>query len=185
MGKPEEHLSQAKAIFRKFMEGLDRDAPTTVLCHSDADGVTAGAIMYRALERLGFAYPTILVTGKGESAYTPKTKKLAAETNPEVLFVLDLGCKKEPVVPDVPTLFIDHHRPFGVPPKGVLISSYTWEPIPNASLLIWWLCREVADVDDMDWVAAIGTLSDLGDKAPFDIVPSAKKKYKAKWLKEA
>jgi len=141
--------------------------------------------MYRTLERLGFAYPTILVTGKGESAYTPKTKKLAAETNPSVLFVLDLGCKEEPVVPEVPTLFVDHHRPFGVPPKDVLISSYTWEPIPNASLLVWWLCREVADVEDLDWIAAIGTLSDLGDKAPFDIVPAAKKKYKAKWLKEA
>jgi len=185
MGSPEEHLPKAIATFQKFMEGLDPKAPTTVLCHSDADGVAAGAIMYRALERLGFERLTVLVTGKGENAYTPKTKRLTADTNPATLFVLDLGCKEEPVVSGVPTLFVDHHRPFGVPPEGVLISSYTWEPIPNSSLLVWWLCREMTDVEDMDWVAAIGTLSDLGDKAPFDIVPAAKKKYKAKWLKEA
>lgn len=35
------------------------------------------------------------------------------------------------------------------------------------------------------WIAAIGTLSDLGDKAPFELIGEAKKQYKAKWLKEA
>jgi len=141
--------------------------------------------MYRTLERLGYRDFDIIITGKGQNAYTPAVKKQAADFAPEHLFVIDLGCKDEPVVEGVPTLFIDHHRPFGVPSEGVLISSYTWRPIPNSSLLTWWLCREVADVEDLDWVAAIGTLSDLGDKAPFDIIPEAKKKYKAKWLKEA
>ncbi|MFQ5812359.1 MAG: DHH family phosphoesterase, partial [Anaerolineae bacterium] len=146
MGSPEEHLPEATTAFRGFIEGLDREAPTTVLCHSDADGVAAGAIMYETLKRLGFKELTILVTGKGENAYTPKTKERTAATHPATLFVLDLGCQEEPVVPEVPTLFVDHHRPLGVPPKGTLISSYTWGPIPNSSLLVWWLCSEVADV---------------------------------------
>jgi single-stranded DNA-specific DHH superfamily exonuclease len=181
----EESLPQAIEAFRAFMEGLDRDAPTTVSCHSDADGVTAGAIMHQTLERLGFPRLAILVTGKGQNAYTPRTREQVAATHPATLFVLDLGCQEEPVVPGVPTLFVDHHRPLGVPPLGTLISSHTWEPIPNASLLAWWLCGAVADVDDLEWLAAMGTLSDLGDKAPFDIIPRAKKRYKAKWLREA
>lgn len=181
----EEGLPQAIEAFRAFLEGLDRDAPTTVLCHSDADGVTAGAIMHKTLERLNASRLTILVTGKGQNAYTPRTKEQVAATRPVALFVLDLGCQEEPVVPVVPTLFVDHHRPLGVPPLGTLISSYTWEPAPNAGLLVWWLCRAVADVDDLEWLAAMGTLSDLGDKAPFDIIPRAKKRYKAKWLREA
>jgi len=185
MPTPEEELPQAIETFRAFLAGLDRDASTTVLCHSDADGVAAGAILYRTLERLDFSRLTILVTGKGQNAYTPRTQEEVAATWPETLFVLDLGCQAEPVVPDVRTLFVDHHRPLGVPPLGTLISSYTWEPIPNASLLVWWLCGAVADVDDLEWLAAMGTLSDLGDKAPFDIVPRAKKRYKAKWLREA
>lgn len=67
----------------------------------------------------------------------------------------------------------------------MLISGYTWRPIPNAALLVYWLCSETAAVQDMMWVAAIGTLSDLGHKAPFAIIPRAKKVYKAKWLREA
>jgi len=175
----------ALPAFKGFLQNLDRGAPTAVLCHSDADGVAAGAILYRALQRLGFSDLTILVTGKGANAYTAQTRRRTAAANPVALFVLDLGCLQEPVLSGVPTCFIDHHRPLGVPPEGVLISSYTWQPIPNAALLVYWLCSEVIEIEDMMWVAAIGTLSDLGNKAPFAIIPQAKKVYKAKWLREA
>lgn len=181
----EEGLREAIQAFHSFLSRCPLSFHTLIISHSDADGVAAGAIMYRTLERLGFGNFDIIITGKGQNAYTPATKKQAAAYKPERLFVLDLGCKEEPVVEGAPTLFIDHHRPFGVPPEGVLISGYTWQPIPNTSLLTWWLCKEAADVEDMDWVAAIGTLSDLGEKAPFDIIQQAKRKYQAKWLKEA
>jgi len=178
-------FAAALAAFKGFLQGLDRAAPTTVLCHSDADGVSAGAILYRTLERLRFSDLTILVTGKGANAYTPQTRQRVAAAHPDALFVLDLGCLQEPILPGVPTCFIDHHRPLGVPPEGVLISSYTWQPSPNAALLVYWLCSELTPSEDMLWVAAIGTLSDLGYKAPFAIIPQAKKIYKAKWLREA
>ncbi|MCS7286185.1 MAG: phosphoesterase [Anaerolineae bacterium] len=181
----DEKVQEAVEIFKAFLDRCPLYAHTLIISHSDADGVGAGAIMYKTLERLGFKDFSILITGKGQNAYTPLTKKQATEFAPERLFVLDLGCKEEPVVPGVPTLFIDHHRPYGVPPEGVLVSSYHWDPIPNTSLLTFWLCRSIANIEDLDWVAAIGTLSDLGDKAPFDIVREAKEKYKAKWLKEA
>ena len=181
----EERLKEAIEAFKAFLSRCPPSARTLIISHSDADGIGAGVIMHKTLERLGFKDFSTLITGKGQNAYTPLTKKQAAEFSPERLFVLDLGCKEEPVVPGVPALFIDHHRPYGVPPEGVLISSYYWDPIPNSSLLTFWLCRSVADVEDLDWVAAVGTLSDLGDKAPFDIIKQAKDKYKAKWLKEA
>ena len=178
-------FAAALMAFKGFLQKLNPTAPTTVLCHSDADGVAAGAILYRTLQRLTFSNLTILVTGKGANAYTPQTKQRVAAAHPVALFVVDLGCLQEPVVPGVPTCFIDHHRPMGLPPKGVLISSYTWQPSPNAALLVYWLCSEVTPSEDMLWVAAIGTLSDLGHKAPFTIIPQAKKIYKAKWLREA
>jgi single-stranded DNA-specific DHH superfamily exonuclease len=37
----------------------------------------------------------------------------------------------------------------------------------------------------LDWIAAIGTVSDLGEKAPFEMLAIAKNKYTAKYLKEA
>ncbi len=185
MTEPPE-LAAAREAFRSFIEMLDRSGPVVVLCHSDADGLASGAILGVALERLGFTEVSTLVTGKGENAYTPATRKRVKEAAPETLIVADLGCKAKPsVAVSVPTLFIDHHRPMGVPPEGTLITGYTWDPIPNASLLCFWLCGSVTTVDDLDWIAAVGTLSDLGDKAPFDILPRAKAKYTAKWLKEA
>lgn len=175
----------ALVAFQGFLNHLNPANPTTILCHSDADGVAAGAILYRALQRLDFANLTMLVTGKGANAYTPQTRERVADTKPAALFVLDLGCLQDPVVPGVPTCFIDHHRPLGVPPEGVLISSYTWRPIPNSALLVYWLCAEIIPCEDLLWIAAIGTLSDLGDKAPFSVIAQAKKVYKAKWLHEA
>ena len=40
-------------------------------------------------------------------------------------------------------------------------------------------------VHDLDWLAAVGVLSDLGDKAPWPLLAQAKKRHTAKWLKEA
>lgn len=175
----------ALATFAEFWQHLNPADPTTILCHSDADGVAAGTILYRALQRLDFSRLTILITGKGANAYTPQTKQCVASMHPSALFVLDLGCLQESVLPGIPTCFIDHHRPLGVPPEGILISSYTWHPIPNTALLVYWLCSEYVPCTDMLWIAAIGTLSDLGDKAPFSIIAQAKAMYKAKWLHEA
>lgn len=175
----------AQRTFRTFVESLDRAARTLVLSHSDADGICAGAILYTALRRAGFAKAEILITGKGEHAYTAGTRRQLEGSAPPALFVCDLGCRADPVLPAVPALFIDHHRPLGVPEGSVLISSYSWQPIPNSSLLVWWLCWDVAAMDDLDWVAAMGTLSDLGDDAPFALLPAAKKRYTAKWLREA
>lgn len=178
-------LPAAERTLRAFIEGLDRAGHVLVLSHSDADGVCAGAILYTALQRAGLSRARLEITGKGEHAYTAGTRRRLEELAPPALFVLDLGCRADPVLPGVPTLFIDHHRPLGVPDGGILLSSYAWQPVPNSSLLMWWLAAALAPLDDLDWVAAVGTLSDLGDGAPFAILPAAKKRYTAKWLREA
>lgn len=104
---------------------------------------------------------------------------------PDRLFVLDLGSRSESILPGVPTCFIDHHRPAGIPPGDVLISSYEWEIIPNTSLLVWDLCSAISDVSDLDWIAAIGLLSDLGESAPFPLLAGVFEKYDRRSLKEA
>ncbi len=179
-----EQLPAAGRALQAFVEGIGRPARPLILSHSDADGICAGVILYTALRRAGLE-PALLITGKGEHAYTEDTRRELTARAPAHLFVLDLGCQSDPVLAEAPTLFVDHHRPLGVPPNGVLLSSYTWRPIPNSSLLVWWLAAELAEVEDLEWVAAVGTLSDLGDQAPFALLPRAKKRYTAKWLREA
>jgi single-stranded-DNA-specific exonuclease len=87
--------------------------------------------------------------------------------------VTDLGVNAAGVLPGVPTLYVDHHQPTGAPEApAVVASGYGWDPVPNSSWLMWELLAPLAEaagapVDDLLWVAAVGTVSDLGEKAPW------------------
>jgi single-stranded-DNA-specific exonuclease len=178
-------VATAIAAFERFLGGLDPVAPLTILCHSDADGLASGAVLQRGLARRGHARIATLVTGRGENAWGAAVRERLAATAPAALIVADLGSRAAPLLPGVPTLLIDHHRPEGTPDGATLISAYDWEAIPNTSLLAFWLVAAGIPADDLLWIAAVGTLSDLGDDAPFAIIPTAKRAYTAKWLREA
>jgi len=178
-------LIEAHSAFQSFILSIDKTSRVVVLHDSDADGVAAGVVLARTLERIGFANVARLAPDRERNAWTKENRASVQRLEPAALFVLDLGSNDEPVIAGVPTCFIDHHQPEGVPPNDVLISAYTWEPVPNTSLIVYDLCRELTDVDDLEWIACLGTLSDLGERAPFEIIARAKKRYTAKWLKEA
>ena len=182
---PTPTFDAACRAFDAFVDRLSHDARTVALHDSDADGVTAGVVWQRSFERAGFAQAVRVAPDRERNAWTNANRERVRACAPESLFVLDLGSQPQPIIDDVPTCFIDHHRPEGAPPGATLISAYTWQPIPNTSLLVWNLCATMTDTSDLDWIAAIGTLSDLGDKAPFEMLAAAKRKYKAKYLKEA
>ena len=183
--EPGSELEAAREVFKAFVAKINRNSRITILHDSDADGVTAGVVLQLALERAKFQQVTRVVPDRDRNAWTPANRDRIISTSPDNLFVLDLGSREEPVIKNVSTCFIDHHRPEGVPPGDTLISAYKWEPIPNTSLIVWELCKEIAEVSDLDWIAAIGTISDLGEKAPFEMLLIAKNKYTAKYLKEA
>lgn len=117
--------------FRPFVDRLDRGRPVAVLCHSDCDGLAAGAILAKSLERAGHA-TALEVTGKGGSAWDATSREQLRRHQPQALVVADLGCRDEPVLPGVPTLFVDHHRPEGVPPGAILVTGYGTEPTPTS-----------------------------------------------------
>lgn len=186
-------LEAARDTFKAFVDRIQPDKSVVVLHDSDADGVTAGVVLQLALSRAEFENVKLVAPDRDRNAWTPANRERVIAAAPDSLFVLDLGSQSEPVIAGVPTCFIDHHRPEGVPPGDTLISAYTWEPIPNTSLLVWELCSsltdisdlELTDISDLDWIAAIGTISDLGEKAPFEMLAVAKSRYTAKYLKEA
>lgn len=174
----------AADLFREFLDRLDRAARTVVFHDADADGVTAGVVLQRALERTGFTDVDRLPPTRERDAWAPSNRALLAARAPRALFVLDLGSRAEPLVDGVPTCLIDHHRPDGTPPGATLISAYEWDPIPNTSLIVYDLAGSVVDVTDLDWIAAVGALSDLGEKAPFPLLREVKARYAMSDLKE-
>ena len=178
-------LADARARFAAFLAGIPHGARLVVLCHYDADGLAAGALFGRALPRLGFARVDVVPVGRGESAFSDESRARLRPLAPDALIVTDLGVYREGVLPGVPTLYVDHHRPSGEPDGAVIVSGYGWDPIPASAWLAFELLRAATDVDDLAWIAAVGTISDLGDDSGWDELAEIRKRYTAKWLKEA
>lgn len=101
------------------------------------------------------------------------------------LIVTDLGIRPEPLTADAPTVFVDHHIPVGIPHGATVISGYGEQPTPTSSLLAWRCAGALGDANDLPSLAAIGLIGDLSDKAPFDELAEAKRRYGATALREA
>jgi single-stranded-DNA-specific exonuclease len=181
---PTTDLAAARTSFASFVFAQPRDHRTLVFHDADADGVTAAIVLVRALERLGFTSIERMATARERDAWSPANRERIAAAAPSSLFVLDLGTRPQPLAPGVATCLIDHHHPDGVAPGATLISGYGWDPCPNTSLLAYDVCTPLVDLSDSDWIAAIGVLSDLGERAPFALLADVRGKYPMAQLKE-
>ncbi len=184
-------MPAAREAVETFLADVPRTGRLVVFCHFDADGLAAGAVAGRALARLGFTGVEVVPSRRGESAFSDGARARLAALAPDALVVTDLGVKGTGVLPGVPTLYVDHHQPDGLPTgAAVVVSGYGWDPVPNSAWMMWELlapraAAAGAPIDDLLWVAAVGTISDLGEKAPWERLPDVRKRYTAKWLKEA
>lgn len=178
-------LAAARRAFAAFVESLPRDARLLVFHDSDADGVTAGVVLQRALERLRFTNVLRRAPTRERDAWSEANRAAIAEARAEAVFLLDLGSREDTLVENARLCIIDHHRPDGMPPGALLITAYSWEPIPNTSLIVYDVGAPLAAIEDLDWIAAIGALSDVGERAPFPLLASVKQRYAMADLKEA
>ena len=178
-------MEAARAAAATFFGRFGRADRLVVFCHFDADGLAAGAVFGRALKRLGFTDVQVVPSSRGESAFSDSARERLNALEPAGLIVTDLGVNGAGVLIEVPTLYVDHHRPEGIPAGAAVVSGYGWEPVPNSAWLAYELMLPLVDVDNLGWIAAVGTISDLGDRAPWGRLPELKKRYTARWLKEA
>lgn len=186
----DQHLDAARATFRDWLGRVDPAGRTVVFCHFDADGLGAGALFGRGLPLLGLERVEVVVSGRSESAFSDGARDRLRALSPDALLVTDLGVNERGTLEadGVPTLYVDHHRPSGRPDGAHVVSGYDWDPIPCSAWLAFDLLEGAApDVDEMralDWIAAVGVISDLGERAPWPLLADTKKRHTAKWLKE-
>jgi single-stranded-DNA-specific exonuclease len=181
----EHALPRARERFGAFLDQIPASARTVVFCHNDADGLAAGALLGRGLGRLGRTAVAVVPSLRGESAFSPGARERLAALDPAALIVADLGVHRDGVLPGIATLLIDHHQPAGEPHGAVVVSGYGWEPIPASAWLTYELLHPLAPMEDLSWIGAVGTMSDLGDSAPWPELPALRKQWTTKWLKEA
>ena len=104
---------------------------------------------------------------------------------PGALIVCDLGVRARAVLDALPTCFIDYHYFSDAPLNGVVITGFQAEPCPTSGLIAFWCANAIADVSDLEWIAAISLLSDVGERAPFAELTSAKNVHGLSALREA
>ena len=160
--------------FRDVLAGFDAAQPVWVLGHNDADGLSATALLARALEAHGRTVRTRIV-GRGESPWSDDMRdELAAEPMGGMI-IADLGVRDAAPRPDVPTLVLDHHVPQGGPPGSTVISGHAMAPIPTTSLLAYWCAQGLGDAEPWLWLAAIGLIGDMAEDAGFPEMADARR----------
>ncbi|MGI4854177.1 MAG: hypothetical protein ACRYF4_09060 [Janthinobacterium lividum] len=178
----------AGTLFTDFLNALPEGKATDIhiLTDADADGLPAGALLLRTLRSAGYAQVTVEARGKFENAWMPAVHERLRLRAPGCLIVADLGARPDVLLPGVPTLLIDHHVPFGTPPGATLLTSYGTEPTATTGLLALWCAQAIAPAvaDELQWMAGISLLSDLGDKAPFPDLAESKKRFGVTALKD-
>ncbi|HYO77933.1 MAG TPA: hypothetical protein VE010_15855 [Thermoanaerobaculia bacterium] len=90
-----EDAAAARAAFIAFVESLDRARRVLVLHDFDADGVTAGVVLQRALERDGFGDVVRVIPTRERDAWAEVNRALLTTDDLGALFVLDLGSRDE------------------------------------------------------------------------------------------
>ena len=162
---PVDPRAAAGRLFRDWLARVPADAPMLVLGHFDADGLSAVAILVRALERAGRIAAERLV-GKGENPWSPELRAELSARAPGGLIVTDLGVREGAPLPGTPTVLIDHHVPTGAPGDALVISGNGLAPEPTSALLGFWCAAAIGPADDLLWLAAIGLIGDMAEGFP-------------------
>lgn len=172
---------------RAFLEALTPDRHLVIYADFDADGLAAAAVLCRGLEARGLPSPTVHCKQRHAPAWSDAARAAVAALAPDVLVLTDLGVQAEDFLPGVPTLYLDHHVPSGRPgPPSVVCVADTWDPVPCSAWLAYDLVRPWLDADAPAlWVAGVGVLSDLGDKAPWPYMAELRSRYRITHVREA
>lgn len=155
-----------------------------VVCHNDADGLSAGAILVKALERSGFACRTRIL-GKGENAYSEEFRDELGRQAMGGLVIADLGVAAVLPRPGVPTILVDHHVPTGLPRGATVVTGIRDDPIPTSSLLAYRCAKTLGQADGLLWLAALGIIGDMAETDAFPEWPEARAAYGVTALRKA
>ena len=177
-------LEAQGAAFKRALAQFDARTPPLVLAHNDADGLSAAAIFHHLFARQERP-ARVRLLGRGENPWAEPVRTELSRTVAGGLIVADLGVRAGRVMEGTPTILVDHHVPAGTPEGATVISGHGLEPTPTSSLLAYRCAAACVPVDDLLWLAALGIVGDLGERAPFAELAEAKKRYRAKTLREA
>lgn len=207
---PRDHLEAAYDFIR---ECATAQKPTLIVPDKDADGLSAGVIMYRTLLKLGLNERNLDVhlVQKGSNIHEEYERKAMAAKKPSYVIVLDQGSRGGlPVIDDgnAKCMIIDHHLSDDFP-RNVIVSSSLFNPaeretdarlkvvsgchcppVPTTALMTYEICKKLhSDIaEECGYLCAIGTHGDLGNNLkwipPFPDMKQTFKKHTKKLIND-
>lgn len=161
-----------KAAREFIMDIVDNKRSVLIVPDKDADGLSAGTLLYKTLIHLKHPPDLIkvhhLTKGTNVHAADERAKFEAAGTDRAV--VLDQGSRPgEPLLPYRPgdekrVLIVDHHMSTEWPEGSQVLTACHTLPIATAALLTYMMLRELhpAVQAKESWRAVVGVIGDLG-----------------------
>ncbi|KAK8845538.1 hypothetical protein IAR55_006253 [Kwoniella newhampshirensis] len=159
---------------REFIVDIVKNKRSVLIVpDKDADGLSAGTLLYRTLVHMGHA-PSLISThhlAKGNNVHSDAERDLLIAKDCEKLIVLDQGSRPgRSIVPPREglhgkrVLVIDHHMCDEWPEDTQVLTACHTPPIATAALLTYTLVRDLHPKVQQDdsWRAVVGVIGDLG-----------------------
>lgn len=107
----QKYIRQAASKFKKFLEENPNERLVRVITHIDTDGLTAGSIFVKMLERMNETF-WISTVKQLERKYVEKLTEETKTNEWKALVFLDLGSNALDLIDKIPcfTLVLDHHE---------------------------------------------------------------------------
>lgn len=190
---PAKNLDDARTFIKECAASQRK---TLIVPDKDADGLSAGVIVYRTLAFLGLT-PSLIdvhLIGKSSTVHDEEERSAMLGKDPAFVIVVDQGSRSAPSVvnsPDTRSLIIDHHLSDEFPEDALVVSACHFPPVATSSLLTYEICRELyPDIESQcGFLCAIGTHGDLGNtlkwKSPFPDMTGVFKAHTKKAINDA
>ncbi|RAL60690.1 hypothetical protein DID88_010008 [Monilinia fructigena] len=190
-----EELLQNTTAYDFIRECATAQKPTLIVPDKDADGLSAGVIMYRTLLKLGLNERNLDVhlVQKGSNIHEEYERKAMAAKKPSYVIVLDQGSRAGlPVIDDenAKCMIIDHHLSDDFPRNVTIVSGCHCPPVPTTALMTYEICKNLhtSIAQECGYLCAIGTHGDLGNTLkwipPFPDMKETFKKHTKKLIND-
>ncbi len=177
-------VQSVRARFASFLETIPPGGRLAIVCHNDVDGLSAGSILGRSLSGAGYRV-LVMTTGKAQTPWSPEIVEPVSRFNPAGIIVADFSPRPVELLPGVPTLIIDHHRPEGSAPNSEVITGYGHEPTPTSGLIAFWACQALGRSTSLRWLAALSIVADLAESAEYSELEEERTIHGQQVLREA
>ena len=177
-----------KVQFSKFISELNAKDHIAVFYDSDSDGICSATITIKSLEKLGHKVERYIPCS--HSNFNPARLKGLKDEGINKIIFLDFSADQYSDFTENTSLFdailvIDHHKIYKDLNSDKIIfikAQYLRKDLDGSdyctSKMAFDLFSEVTDVSEFDWLAAIGTLTDLTDDKWQTFLNKVYKRYK-------